>query len=234
VSHGTNKLLASMAPDDLRLIEPHLRSIKLEQHTVLYNAGDAVDRVYFPFDAVISLVAVLSTGVMVEAAMVGRDGVVGALAAVDGKMSFTRAIVQIGGNGSFCDVDRLRAIATTHPSILGLLMRHEQTVYAQAQQSAACMAAHNVEARLARWMLRARDLSGSDTLNFTQEFLAEMLGVQRPSVSVTAHTLQQAGVITYSRGRIKITNVEGLKECACECYGTIQAQYEQLFGPIGG
>ena len=110
-------------------------------------------------------------------------------------------------------------------------MRHEQTVYAQAQQSAACNASHHVEARLCRWMLRARDLSGSDVLPFTQEFLAEMLGVRRTSVSVVAHTLQQAGFIKYIRGRIQIINVDGLEQAACECYGTVKAHYDALLGP---
>jgi CRP-like cAMP-binding protein len=207
-----------------------LRPIDLEQQTILYDAGDTVDRVYFPFDAVVSIVATLSTGETIEAAMVGRDGVVGALAALDGKVSFSRAIVQLGGSGAACDVNKLKTAAIANPSILSVIVRHEQAVYAQAQQSTACMATHTIEARLARWMLRARDLSGSDTLPFTQEFLAEMLGVQRPSVSVVAHTLQQAGLIKYRRGRIQITDLEGLRESACECYRTIQQQYEQLFG----
>jgi CRP-like cAMP-binding protein len=97
-----------------------------------------------------------------------------------------------------------------------LLIRHEQVVYAQAQQTAACNAMHTIEERLARWLLRARDLAQSDTLPFTQEFLAEMLGVRRTSVSTVAHTLQQAGFLKYARGRIHIANLEGLQESACE------------------
>jgi CRP-like cAMP-binding protein len=114
--------------------------------------------------------------------------------------------------------------------LLSLLIRHEQTLYAQAQQSTACMAAHHVEARLCRWLLRSRDLSQSDTLLFTQEFLAEMLGVNRTSVTVVAHTLQQAGIIKYSRGKIRISNLEGLQDAACECYETVRSQYQGLLG----
>ena len=98
----------------------------------------------------------------------------------------------------------------------------------QVQQSAACLATHHTEARLCRWLLRARDLSGSDTLNFTQEFLAEMLGVQRGSVTVVAHTLQQAGMIRYARGRIQVLNVEGMQEAACKCYEATRAQLNAL------
>ena len=109
-------------------------------------------------------------------------------------------------------------------------MRHEQTLFAQAQQSTACMANHEVDARLCRWLLRARNLSGSDNLPFTQEFLAEMLGVQRTSVNTVARTLQEAGMVKYRRGKIEIIDLEGLREGACECYETVKAQYGQLLG----
>jgi CRP-like cAMP-binding protein len=111
-----------------------------------------------------------------------------------------------------------------------LLFRHEQAAYAQAQQSTACMAAHDVRSRLCRWLLRARDLSGSDTLSFTQEFLAEMLGVRRTSVTFDAHALQQAGMIKYARGKIEILDVDGLHEGACECYETVRKSYSRLRG----
>jgi CRP-like cAMP-binding protein len=114
-----------------------------------------------------------------------------------------------------------------------LLIRHEQAVFAQAQQSAACFATHQVVARLSRWLLRARDLSGSDTLSFTQEYLAQMLGVRRTSVTVVAHTLQAAGLIKYARGKIQILDTEGLQDSACECYATVKSQYGKLIGGIG-
>jgi CRP-like cAMP-binding protein len=103
-------------------------------------------------------------------------------------------------------------------------------VYAQAQQSAACFATHHIQSRLCRWLLRARDLSGSDTLNFTQEYLADMLGVRRSSVTVVAHTLQAAGMIKYSRGKIQIVDVEALQDGTCECYGTVKRNYARLLG----
>lgn len=227
-----NLLLASLSQDDQSLLQPHLRPVTLAQHTVLYDVGDPIASVYFPVDAVVSLVVTLSTGEMIEAAMVGRDGVVGATAALNGRTSLSRAIVQLAGRGLQCSVEALKRVALQSQTILSLLIRHEQTVYAQAQQSAACNATHQVEARLGRWMLRARDLSGSDVLPFTQEFLAEMLGVRRTSLSLVAHTLQQAGVITYSRGKIQIIDVEALRDCACECYATVQTHYDALLGHL--
>jgi CRP-like cAMP-binding protein len=111
-------------------------------------------------------------------------------------------------------------------------MRHEQAVYAQAQQSAACFATHQVEARLCRWLLRARDLSENEYLPFTQEYLGEMLGVRRTSVTAVAHTLQEAGLIKYARGKIQILDADALQESACECYGSVKSLYEKLLGPV--
>jgi CRP-like cAMP-binding protein len=226
----TNLLLASLSPADRKLLEPHLRTHEFPQQKILFEAGDTVSTVYFPYDCVVSLVVTLATGEVIEAAMVGRDGVVGALAALDGKISMSRAIVQIAGRGVSCDASLLKRAAQQSTTLHSLLIRHEQVVYAQAQQTAACNATHKIEERLARWLLRARDLSQSDTLPFTQEFLAEMLGVRRTSVSVVAHTLQQAGFMKYARGRIHITDVDGLHQTACECYAAVKKHYDTLLG----
>lgn len=227
---NSNKLLASLSASDAAALKPHLKPIRLEQKRILYEAGDLIDTVYFPAGGIVSIVVGLSTGEMIEAAMIGNDGIVGASAALDSRTSLSRAIVQLGGEGLTCEVGVLKGAALQSQTLLSKLIRHEQTLYAQAQQSTACMATHDVEARLCRWLLRARDLSGSDTLQFTQEFLAEMLGVRRTSVTLVAHTLQQAGFIKYSRGKIQILNVEALRDSACECYTTIQAHYESLMG----
>jgi CRP-like cAMP-binding protein len=225
-----NHLLELLSSSDAKLLAPHLKLAKFEQHEILFEAERQIRHVYFPTTAVVSLVVTLSTGEMVEAAMVGKDGVVGASAALDGKVSLSRGIIQLGGEIMVCDTDALHSTALQSQKLLALLIRHEQTVYAQAQQSAACFATHQVEARLCRWLLRARDLSGSDYLPFTQEYLGEMLGVRRTSVTAVAHTLQAAGLIKYSRGKIQITDAEGLQESACECYGSVKTLYEKLIG----
>ncbi|WP_375412605.1 Crp/Fnr family transcriptional regulator [uncultured Bradyrhizobium sp.] len=228
--HAGNLLLASLSAGDAAALKPHLNVIHLEHQKVLFEAGDPINVVYFPSSAIISLVVGLSTGEMIEAAMVGRDGVIGASAALDGRISLSRAIVQLEGASLTCQVDVLKGAALQSSTLLSKLIRHEQTLYAQAQQSTACMAAHAVEARLCRWLLRARDLSDSDTLSFTQELLAEMLGVRRTSVTLVAHSLQQAGMIKYARGKIQILNLEGLRETACECYETVNSHYRALLG----
>jgi CRP-like cAMP-binding protein len=135
---------------------------------------------------------------------------------MDGLISLNKVIVQLTGKAETLDVAHLREIADKSPEFRTTLVRHEQVLFAQAQQSAACIAAHTVEARLSRWLLRSRDLSGSGTLLLTQEFLAQMLGAQRSGVSPAAHTLQEAGLIRYKRGHIEILNLEGIEDASCE------------------
>jgi CRP-like cAMP-binding protein len=227
-----NQLLNLLSPSDSKLLAPYLKPATFEQRHVLFDADQQIRHVYFPTGAVVSLVVSLSTGETVEAAMVGNDGVVGASAALDGKISLSRGIIQLGGEIVVCDIDALKSTALHSPDLLSLLIRHEQTVYAQAQQSAACFATHQVEARLCRWLLRARDLSGSDDLPFTQEYLGQMLGVRRTSVTAVAQVLQEAGLIKYARGKIQIVNAKAMQKNACECYGSVKTLYEKLIGPI--
>jgi CRP-like cAMP-binding protein len=223
-----NHLLASLRPADFELLRPHLKSVELVHEAVLFETGDRIDRVYFPDSGIISLVVDLAGGQTIEAAMIGRDSMLGGSSALDGMISLNKAIVQLGGAGVTLDVARFREVAEKSADFRTTLIRHEQVLFAQAQQSAACNASHTVDARLSRWLLRSRDLSGSDTLALTQEFLAQMLGVQRSSVSLVANTLQKAGLIGYRRGRIEIVNLEGLQDASCECYGTVKAHYDRL------
>jgi CRP-like cAMP-binding protein len=223
-----NSLLASLSAADFELLRPHLQHAELIHETVLARAGDTLARVYFPHSGIISLVLSLVGGEMIEVAMVGRDSVFGAAAALDGRTALNDAIVQLPGQASVLDVAHLRAAAAQSETFRAALIRHAEFVFVQAQQSAACNASHTLEARLARWLLRARDLSGSDTLHLTQEFLGQMLGVQRSSVSLVANTLNAAGLIRYRRGRIEITNLEGLTDSSCECYAAVKTQYDRL------
>ena len=226
--HSSNHLLNSLVPGDFNLLLGDLTTVKLAHEAVLFAAGDPITRVYFPHSGVISLVVGFLEGEMIEVAMVGRDSVAGASSAFDGAIALNHAIVQLPGEASVLDVAKLRIAAELSVSFRTKLMRHQQVLFVQAQQSAACNATHSVESRLSRWLLRMHDLSGKDTLQLTQEFLAQMVGAQRTSVSLVAHALQQAGLIRYHRGRIEIINLEGLRDCACECYGTVRAHCDRL------
>ena len=172
----------------------------------------------------------LASGETIETGMIGRDSLLGGSSALDGKVSLNKAIVQIAGAASALGLDHLRSVADVSVAFRTTLIRHEQLILVQAQQSAACNITHTMEARLARWLMRCRDLMDSDELALTQEFIGQMLGVRRPSVSITAGALQEAGLIRYSRGHIQILEVEGLRAAACECYETVRSQSERLLG----
>lgn len=225
-----NRFLASLDMKDFDLLLPQLKPFELVHEDLLFDAGERVNCVYLPHSGAISLVVGLADGQLIEAAMVGRDSLVGGSAALDGRVALNRGIVQVQGAASILDVETLREVADRSVAFRTTLIRHEQAQFAQAQQSAACNVSHSVEARLSRWLLRTRDATGSDTLGLTQEFLAQMLGVRRTSVSLVANTLQAAGLIRYRRGRIEITNLEGLRETSCECYETVKTHSNRLIG----
>jgi CRP-like cAMP-binding protein len=229
-----NQFLSALSSHDFELLRPHLKPFELVHEALLFDAGGPVNWIYLPHSGVISLVIGLADGRLIEAAMIGRDSLVGASAALDGRVALNRGIVQIAGTASILDVETLREVADQSIDFRTTLIRHEQALFAQAQQSAACNASHTVEARLSRWLLRARDLAGGDTLGLTQEFLAQMLGVRRTSVSLVANGLQDAGLIHYRRGRIEITNLDGLRKMSCECYATVRAHCDRLLGNGNG
>ena len=228
MSKSPNRLLASLPADAFSAISPHLKIVELKFGDVVAEAGSPIRQVYFPYSGVISLVVELDVGAMIETAMVGHDGVLNAAPALDGKVSLNKGIVQVAGSAGTIEVNRFRRLANEFEPFRSLLIRHEQVLFAQSQQSAACNASHSVEARMCRWLLYMRDLAGSDDLILTQEFLAQMLSVRRPSVSIIASPLQKAGLIKYSRGHMRLLDVKGLEKRACECYGTVKAHYKRL------
>jgi CRP-like cAMP-binding protein len=228
MSHSQNRLLASLPDDEFASYARHFKTVAMALGNVVANPGDAVRHVYFPHSGVISLVVELSVGAMIETAMVGRNGALNATAALDGNVSFNKAIVQLAGSASIIEVKHLRDIAEKNHAFRALLLRHDQVLFAEAQQSAACNGSHSLDSRMCRWLLRMRDLADADDLTLTQEFLAQMLGVRRPSVSIVANTLQKAGFIRYRRGNIRILNLEGMKEGACECYEAVKGHYDSL------
>jgi len=229
-SHFSNSLLASLQPDKMAVLLPHLRFVELPQETVLYESGDTIGAVYFPHDGVVSLVVDLASGETIETGMVGRDSLIGSSSAFNNKISLNRAVAQVAGSASVLEVDRFCELAAQSDTFRAQLGRHEQFILAQAQQTAACNATHALEARLARWLLRCLDLLRSENIELTQEFLAQMLGVRRTSVSIVANTLQRAGLIRYKRGHIRVLNVEGLRDCSCECYQTLKLLSDRLLG----
>jgi CRP-like cAMP-binding protein len=231
-SQPTNGLLASLSSDDFEAIRPHLRTVELTPERSLIQLGEAIKQVYLPHSGVVSLVVELEAGERVEVAMIGSDSIVGVSAALGIPVAVTDAIVLLPGTASVIDVDQFCAAVERSAALRATLFRHGQALFVQAQQAAGCNASHAVEARLARWLLRVRDLAGSDQFTLTQELMARMIGARRNSVSIVAHMLQQAKYIRYSRGHVEILDLDGLTGIACECYAAVKAQYERLRIPI--
>ena len=228
-ARSQNGFLASLDAADFEALSPHLRTVALTQSERLVQLGDTIKHVYLPHSGVISLVVELDEGERVEVAMIGRDSVLNLSGVLGASIAVTNAVVMLSGVASILDVDRLRMETERRPALRGLLVRHGMTLFVQAQQTAGCNASHTVEQRLARWLLRVRDLTGSNTFILTQELMAQMIGARRNSVSIVANTLQRANYIRYSRGHIEITDLDGLNRSVCECYGAVKQQCERLF-----
>jgi len=219
-----NKLLASLPRDHFDRLLPHLSAVSLQQGIVLFEAGDEVDQIYFPHYGMLSLLAVLRDGKAIETATVGREGVVGAMAGLGLYKSLVRVVVQMPLACSKIAATHFRTATAASDPIRNLCILYNEVLLSQARVTAACNALHPIEARFCRWLLQSADRSASDTVALTQEFLAEMLGVRRTSVTEVASKVQNAGVITYSRGVIRILDRPALMQMSCECYETLLDQ----------
>ena len=219
-----NTLLASLPRDHFDRLLPHLAAAHLQQGAVLTEAGDEVDQIYFPHHGMLSLLSVLRDGKAIETATVGREGVVGAMAGLGLYKSLVRVVVQMPIACSRIAAAHFRSAAAASDSIRNLCIRYNEVLLSQARVTAACNALHSIEARFCRWLLQSADRAASDTVPLTQEFLAEMLGVRRTSVTEVASKVQAAGAIAYSRGVIKILDRPALLRMSCECYETLVDQ----------
>jgi CRP-like cAMP-binding protein len=216
-----NHLLAALPPDVFARIAPSLDVVPLKLKAFLHKPGEPIREVYFPGGGFISLVTVLKDGGMVEVATIGREGMLGLTAVLNGDPSPSAAIVQ--GETETCyrmPADVFRKEINRRDAFHDLMVRYTHAVGGFIMQSTACNAVHPVQQRLARWLLMAHDRMGTNEFPLTQEFVAMMLGVSRPTVTVIAGTLQKAGLITYHRGHLTIVDREKLESASCECYRT--------------
>ena len=219
-----NKLLSSLPRDQFDLLAPHLITQSLAQGLVLMEAGDEFDYVYFPHYGMLSLLAVLKDGKAIETATVGCEGVVGAMAGLGLYKSLVRVVVQLPTGVTKISATQFRKAVAASDPIRDLCIQYNEVLLSQARVTAACNAMHVIEARFCRWLLQSADRAASSTVNLTQEFLAEMLGVRRTSVTEVASKIQSAGAINYSRGVITILDRPALETISCECYQTLLDQ----------
>ena len=224
----SNIILLSVSNSDYSSLRPHLEYVSLPNHLVLHEGGGKLEFAYFPNRGLISLVVIMKDGRTAEAGIVGNEGFTGTPAAVRLSMSPLQAVVQITGDGFRVEVEALQYTLESTPHLQLLLSRYAIVQGMQVAQTAACNRLHDIRQRLARWLLMTQDRVDSESLPITHDFLATMLGTDRPSVSLAAGILQREQLIEYTRGAVKIVNRNKLEDSACECYGITQQYNGQL------
>ena len=223
-----NRLLAALPNETLSGLEPHMKTVPLRRGRVLCEVDEPLSQVYFVEHGAISLVTVFEDGTTAEMATVGREGVVGIGAVLGGERALGSYVVALSGAAMAVDVAHFRDALCETPTLRPACEAYAQAFLAHLLQNVACNAAHRVEQRCARWLLMCADQTDDGTFELTQEYLADMLGVRRSTVTVVACALQQAGLIGYRRGSITVRDRRGLEGAACECYRIVRNRYDRL------
>ena len=227
-----NLFLAALPKDDLNRLRPHLEVMEMPVRKILFETGQPIPHLYFPNSGMISLLIPLEDGALLEVGVVGKEGFAGLAALLGAETAAHTSMVQMPGTGARIKTDIMRQKMQRSPALLSRVLRYAQALHVQVSQTAVCNVHHNLQERLARWLLMAHDRAASETLPLTQEFISMMLGVRRPGVTVAATILQQTGAISYTRGRITVLDRKRLEETSCECYNMVKEQFDQLFGSI--
>ncbi len=229
-AHRANRLLAALSKDDFDLLAPHLEAGVLAQADPIFASGRAASHVWFPHEGVISIVTAGADGKSVEVATVGREGMTGVAIVLGSESMTNEAMVQVSGHGSSIGAAAFRHALDASSSMRRMMQRYVLAVITQISQNAACNQLHDIKKRCARWLLTTHDRVSGDSFELTQEYLAMMLGVARPSVSTAASALQDAGLIRYTRGLVTVVDRKGLEDAACECYRIIEDEFGRLRG----
>ena len=226
---GRNRLLDSLPANVSDRVKQNLEKVTFTVRKLLYESNAPIEYIYFPLGGVMSLVVEMEDGGTVEVGTIGNEGMVGTPVFLGAEKSPTKAFCQVPGDCLRMPVASFKRELSAEDGILrDRVSRHAQGMINQISQSVACNHLHSIEERTARWLLMTHDRVGQNELLLTQEFLAQMLGVRRPSVTVAAGLLDKAGLITYKRGRITVVDRERLEEAACECYSVVKREYERL------
>ncbi len=228
-----NLFLAALLPGDVALLRPALQFVELSRGDILSEPGQRVSEVVFIESGMVSVLTTMQDGSAIEIASLGRESIIGVLSAIGDHHSTVRTIAQISGSGWKIRTSDFRTAVDKSRSLRNLVLLSSELGLAQMQQIAACNALHSAEARLCRWILQVRDRIDGDVIGLTQDFLAQMLAVRRPTVTLIAQKLQNAGLIRYRRGRIAITDHEGLEKLACECVGEIRNKTRRILSELG-
>jgi CRP-like cAMP-binding protein len=227
-----NLFLKVLPPHDLALLKPSLQFVELRQGELLSEPGKGVSDVIFIEAGMVSLLTTMQDGSAIEIATLGRESILGVLSALGNHRSSVRAIVQIDGAGWKIRVAEFRAAVEKSRTLRHLVLLSSELALVQMHQTAACNALHSAERRLCRWILQVRDRIDDDVIQLTQDFLAQMLAVRRPTVTLIAQNLQNAGLIRYRRGRITIIDHAGLEKLACECIGELRSKTRHILAEL--
>ena len=219
-----NRLLLALPAGNLKRLMPDIEHIRCTPEMVLLDADSSLDHIFFPDSGVVSVLAVYGDGGVIEMATIGREGCTGVQAALGAKSSAARLLVQIPGSAAKMSRKAFVGAMDTMPSFRTLIYAYARAFLEQIMVSVACNGAHSLNQRLARWLLMMRDRSDDDALQITQELLAEMLGVQRPTITNAARELEQAGLIERGRRQVTVVDRQGLMEASCECYQLVRAR----------
>lgn len=225
-----NQILATLPNSEYQRLLPYLESVYLDSGEILHEAGDMITEVYFPTQAMISLVSIMSDGSTTEVGLVGKEGMVGLPIVLGGNLTTSRSIVQIPGMTLKLSAQVIYREFHRGETLQKLLLLYTQALLTQVSQTAACNRQHKIEERLARWLLSVYDCILQNELPLTQEFIANMLGTRRSGVTVAAGMLQQSGIISYHRGQITILDRQALEATSCECYLTVKKEFMRLLG----
>ena len=223
-----NRLLALLPGGERERLSRHMTRLTLNLHDVVYHAHGPIDYVYFPHSGVLSILAIMSDGAMCEIGVAGSEGLVHVVAGLGARLSPHRVICQVEAVVDRLPVAAFREELARNGKLRAIVDAYTQYTFLQVSQTTACNSHHTVPARCARWLLMTRDRVDADQFPLTHEFLSNMLGLRRPSVTIALADLQRAGLISYTRGRITIADRAGLEALACECYGLVQKSYEML------
>jgi len=228
-----NFFLSALPPAELARLRPYLTFHRLPQGLVLHEPGQRIEHVHFIDSGLISLVAMMQDGSAIETATLGREAILGSLSSLGHHRAGTRAIVQIDATAWRMPVTEFRTAAAQNAMLRKVALLSSELTLAQMQQTAACNALHTADRRLCRWIVQVRDRIDDDVIRLTHDFLAQMLAVRRPTVSLIAYGLQQAGLIRYQRGKISILDREGLEQRACECVGALREKTRLTIAEVG-
>jgi len=228
LSRDENRLLIAASPQDRAKLKPHLEPVTMMPGDILFDAGAPVDYIFFPQSGVVSLLTPMRDGKFVECGTIGREGAAGLLTAFGAGRALNRAIVQIAGRALRIKTRHFKEVLDKSESLQQIRNRYHEALLSQVLQTVACNTLHSVEQRFCRWLLICRDRKGSDLVPLTQEALAEMLGVQRTTVTAAARSLQGRGLIRYRRGVIECVDIDGLHDTSCECYEVMRGVFERL------